>query len=181
VQELPHARAVEVVLLLASPLHRYDGRPADRAAPYAGREVHDRIKLRAGLGVVGDRFFNTPAHRMASVTVMGIESVERLDAELGLGPDAMLDPAATRRNILLRGVDVDALRGAEFSLDTGDGPVRFRAHRPANPCAWMDTELAPGAFRALRGRGGVRCEPLTDGALVVGRAELRASVPLLAA
>jgi hypothetical protein len=32
-----------------------------------------------------------------------------------------------------------------------------------------------GAFRALRGRGGVRCEPLTDGVLRVGPGLLRAS------
>jgi DNA-directed RNA polymerase specialized sigma subunit, sigma24 homolog len=45
-----------------------------------------------------------------------------------------------------------------FSLDSGDGPVRFRAHRPANPCRCMDVVLAPGAFRGMCGRGGVRCE-----------------------
>ncbi len=55
-----------------------------------------------------------------------------------------------------------------FALDSGDGPVRFRAHRAANPCSWMDVVLAPGAFRALRGRGGVRCEPLSGGVLTLG-------------
>ncbi len=38
--------------------------------------------------------------------------------------------------------------------------------------------LAPGAFRALRGRGGVRCEPLGDGILTVGPAVLRTERPL---
>ncbi|MDN5748416.1 MAG: hypothetical protein L0H64_07905 [Pseudonocardia sp.] len=83
-----------------------------------------------------------------------------------------------RHTIALRGYDVDALAatrdhpGAEFTIDSGDGPVRFRAHRPANPCAWMDAVLAPGAFQALRRRGGVRCEPLDDGTLRPGRAVL---------
>jgi hypothetical protein len=36
----------------------------------------------------------------------------------------------------------------------------------------MDVVLAPGAFKALRGRGGVRCEPLSDGRLRTGPAEL---------
>ncbi len=62
----------------------------------------------------------------------------------------------TRRNVVLRGADVEALRGEPFSLDTGSGAVLFRGYRPANPCAWMDHEIAPGAFRAMRGRGGVR-------------------------
>jgi MOSC domain-containing protein YiiM len=84
----------------------------------------------------------------------------------------------TRRNILIRGVDIDRLRGAIFSLDTGDGPVLFKAHRPANPCAWMDVMLAPGAHKALRGRGGLRCEPLSSGQLRTGAAQLRSSIAL---
>ncbi|GAB2967056.1 hypothetical protein [Saccharothrix stipae] len=57
-----------------------------------------------------------------------------------------------------------------FSLDSGDGPVRFETHRPANPCAWMNAVIAPGAFRALRGRGGKHCVPLDDGLLRLGPA-----------
>jgi len=36
----------------------------------------------------------------------------------------------------------------------------------------MDVVLAPGAFRAMRGRGGLRCEPLTSGTLSLGPATL---------
>ncbi|MEJ2856373.1 MULTISPECIES: hypothetical protein [unclassified Saccharothrix] len=59
-----------------------------------------------------------------------------------------------------------------FTLDSGDGPVRFETHRPANPCAWMDAVLGPGAMRGLRGRGGMRCMPLDDGVLRLGPAIL---------
>ena len=150
------------MLLLASPLHRYDGRPRDGARPFDGDELFDSIEVRKGLGVVGDRFFGQRAHRHEAVTLMAAESLD------DLGP---VDAARTRRNILTRGIDVDALRGRDFSLDSGDGPVLLRAHRPANPCAWMDEQLAPGAFRALRGRGGMRCEPLSDGVLRLGPVE----------
>ena len=149
----------EIVLLLASPLHRYEGRPGDGPLPFDGDELPASIEIRKGLGVVGDRFFGHRAHRQESVTIMAIESLDVL------GP---VDAAKTRRNILTRGIDIDSMRGQEFSLDTGSGPVWFRAHRPANPCAWMDTQLAPGAFTALRKRGGMRCEPLSDGTLMLG-------------
>jgi MOSC domain-containing protein YiiM len=165
---LPSVHRVRIELLLASARHRYEGRPADGALPADEDERRDSIHLRQGLGVVGDRYFNAPAHRRASVTVIGADALDAVAAELGVS----IDPVATRRNIVLRGVDVDALRGVRFSLDSGSGPVLFQGNRPANPCAWMDHELAPGAFRAMRGRGGVRCEPLSDGTLSVGDAVL---------
>ncbi|WP_308123414.1 MOSC domain-containing protein [Modestobacter marinus] len=172
--ELPYRYAVEVVGLLASPRHRCDGRP-DGAVAALPVERRDRIEVRAGLGVVGDRYAGRPAHRDASVTVLAVEALEQLAAELGSGP---LDPLAPRRNVVLRGAEVEALRGEPFSLDCGAGEVLLAGGRPANPCAWMDTVLAPGAHRGLRGRGGVRCAPRSDGVLRLGTAVLRSAVPL---
>ena len=162
---------VSIELLLASPRSRYVGRPADGPEPPPiGPELHESVELRAGLGIVGDRYFATPAHRGASVTLFAAESLETVARLLGL--DEPLDVVATRRNVVTRGLDVDALRGRTISLDTGDGPVLLRVNRPANPCAWMDHVLAPGAFRAMRGLGGMRCEPLTDGVLRLGPARV---------
>jgi MOSC domain-containing protein YiiM len=171
---LPHRYDVEVVGLLASAAHRYDGRP-DAAVAGQPVEHRDRVEVRAGLGIVGDRYAGRPAHRDASVTVIAAESVEALAVELGSGP---LDPLATRRNVVLRGAEVEALRGQLFSLDCGEGEVVLAGGRPANPCAWLDLVLAAGAHRGLRGRGGVRCAPRTDGVLRLGPAVLRSAVPL---
>jgi MOSC domain-containing protein YiiM len=165
-----YVRPVVIELLLASPLHRYEGRPSDGPLDARGPELPESVEVRAGLGIVGDRYFGQRAHRTASVTIMSVEAVERLDPLLGVtGPD----PADTRRNIIVRGLDIDRMRGEEFEL----GGILFRAHRAANPCAWMDVTLAPGAFRALRGRGGMRCEPLTSGTLSLGPAAARTEHP----
>jgi hypothetical protein len=161
---------VAIELLLASPHSRYEGRPADGPLPALPGDTPEQIEIRSGLGVVGDRYYAKPAHKHASVTLMAVESLEHVASQLQL--NTILDAAAPRRNVMLRGFPVDELRGTEFTLDTGDGPVRFRGNRPANPCAWMDVTLAPGAHRALRGRGGVRCEPLSDGVLRLGPAVL---------
>jgi hypothetical protein len=163
--------AVTIELLLASPRSRYEGRPGDGPLPELEGETPPSIEIRAGLGVVGDRYYAKPAHRAASVTLMAMESLEAVANDLGL--DLIPDAAGTRRNIMLRGFPVDELRGVEFSLDSGEGPVGFRGNRPANPCAWMDVVLAPGAFAAMRGRGGMRCEPLTSGRLSLGPSVLR--------
>ncbi|MCS7477573.1 MOSC domain-containing protein [Umezawaea endophytica] len=167
---------VQVVALLVSPVHAFEGRPQDGPLVDPLLGSCDRVEVRAGLGLVGDRFYAQPAHRKASVTVIAAESLDLITAELSLA--AVPNPVLTRRNVVLRGFPVDGLpagrsrAGALFSLDSGDGPVRFQAHRPASPCGWMDQVLAPGAHKALRGRGGVRCEPLDDGFLRVGPAVL---------
>lgn len=132
--------------------------------------------MRAGLGLVGDRYFGQPAHRRAAVTVFAAESLDALVRDLGLA--TVPRPHLPRRNIVVRGFPVDELAaprggaGAVFSLDSGAGEVRFQAYRPAHPCAWMDVVLGSGAFRALRGHGGVRCTPLDDGVLRLGPATM---------
>ncbi|WP_433271591.1 MOSC domain-containing protein [Actinosynnema sp. CS-041913] len=167
----PLSTSAEIVALHVSPVHAYEGRPADGPRPDPVPVSRDHVVVRAGLGLVGDRYFNHAAHRSAAVTVFAVEALDGLTGSLGL--TAAPDPLVVRRNIVLRGFDVDGLaRHDVFSLDSGDGPVRFEAHRPANPCAWMNTVIASGAFKALRGRGGVRCVPLDDGLLRLGSVTL---------
>lgn len=163
------AASIEIVRFVVSPLHRYEGRPADGAIPFEGNEQPDRIEIRAGLGIVGDRYFAQRAHRTAAITLFAIESLEHAAAELGAGP---FDPADARRNITLRGADVDALAGRAFALEQDGRRIEFQGGRPANPCAWLDVALAPGAHKALRRRGGVRTAPLGNGVLHLGPARL---------
>ncbi|MFV0137812.1 molybdenum cofactor biosysynthesis protein [Streptomyces sp. HMX87] len=157
---------VEVLQLLVSPAHRLAGRPADGPAPGPADERVRRVEVRRGLGLAGDRFFARPAHRDAAVTLMSAENLPT-----AIAPAA--DLRHTRRNVLLRGVDIDAHVGATIALDCGHGPVTLAVNRPARPCAWMDVTVGPGAQRALRGKGGVRCTPLSDGVLEVGPATFR--------
>jgi MOSC domain-containing protein YiiM len=173
--------AVEIVGFVVSSVHAYVGRPEDGAQADPESASRDEIEVRAGLGIVGDRYFNQSAHRNAAVTVFDAGALDELAGELGL--DEVPDPLLTRRNIIIRGYPIDQLAvrrtgsgervaGRAFSLDSGSGAVRFQAHRPANPCAWMDVMVAPGAFKGLRGHGGVRCEPLGSGMLRLGPATL---------
>ncbi|NEK59624.1 molybdenum cofactor biosysynthesis protein [Geodermatophilus sabuli] len=160
--------------MLASPVHRYDGRPTG-PVPAQDGDRREWIEVRAGHGVAGDRYAGRPAHRDAQLTVLAAEALDALAAELGTPP---FDPLLARRTVVLRGAEVEALRGLEFSLDCGAGVVRLGGGRPANPCAWMDVALAPGAHRGMRGRGGVRCAALSDGVLRLGPAVLTSPVLL---
>jgi MOSC domain-containing protein YiiM len=155
---------VEILQLLVSPVHRYAGRPADGPAPAADDELVPRIAIRSGLGIVTDRYFGKPAHRDASVTLMSAQNLS-----VG-GTDLPVDLRQTRRNVLMRGVEIDAYIGSVIALDSGEGPVVLAVNRAAPPCAWMDATIGPGAQRMLRGKGGVRCTPLSDGVLTLGPA-----------
>ncbi|MEV8374810.1 molybdenum cofactor biosysynthesis protein [Kribbella sp. NPDC056861] len=168
---------VEIVALVVSAVHAYEGRPSEGPRVDPEPVTRAEVEVRAGLGIVGDRYFNRPGQRNAAVTVFDAGALDLLDSA------EVLDPVLTRRNIVIRGYSIDQLAvrrtasgervpGRVFSLDSGSGAVRFQAHRPANPCAWMDVVLGPGAFKGLRGHGGVRCEPLDSGTLRVGPAVL---------
>lgn len=172
---------MEIVALVVSAVHAFEGRPQAGPRPDPEPVGRSEVTIKAGLGIVGDRYFNQAIHRNAAVTVLDADVLDQLARDLGL--PAAPDPHLLRRNIALRGFPVDQLAarldesgrripGATFALDSGSGPVTFQAHRPANPCAWMDQVLVPGAFKALRRHGGIRCEPLTSGTLHLGPATL---------
>ncbi|MFI7483910.1 MOSC domain-containing protein [Kocuria sp. M1R5S2] len=169
-----HRYDVEVLHLLVSPGHAYFGRARDGPADVPTTDA-DRVELVAGKGVVGDRFFGKAAHMDAAVTLFAVEALEAVAAQLGADP---FDPLLTRRNVVLRGAQLAPLLGEEFALESSGGLVRLRGGRPANPCAWMDRVLAPGAHAAMRGRGGLRCRVLSDGVLHRGPAVLLSPVPL---
>ncbi|MEU3792788.1 molybdenum cofactor biosysynthesis protein [Streptomyces fructofermentans] len=161
---------VEVIQLLTSSAHRYVGRPADGPAETDEDELVEAIEVRRNLGIVGDRYFGHPAHRRASITLMAVEN-------LPTHINAAVDLRQTRRNVLLRGVDIDAYLGSTISLDSGNGPILLAVNTAARPCAWMNATIGAGAQRALMGKGGVRCTPLSDGVLTLGPAAFTATVP----
>jgi hypothetical protein len=170
-----HEYPVEVLHLLVSPEHAYFGRPRDGAADVETHDL-DVVDVVAGKGIRGDRFFGKAAHMDAAVTFLAIEAWEGVARDLAL-PE-LPDPLLARRNVVLRGAELDPLRGHDFTLVTAAGEVTFHGGRPANPCAWMDRMVADGAHRALRGRGGLRCTPVTDGRIARGPGVLRSPVAL---
>ncbi|OZC58363.1 molybdenum cofactor biosysynthesis protein [Rhodococcus sp. RS1C4] len=167
----------DVVQLLVSPAHAYFGRAKDGPAKEVPTQFPEQVDIVAHKGIRGDRFFGVKAHTEAAVTFLAAEAWDAVGDALGI---SMPDTAVARRNIVVRGLELDPLRGEEFELDSGDGPVRFRGGRPAHPCVWMDTMAAEGARKALIGRGGLRAEPLTDGILRVGTVVVGSPVELRA-
>ena len=75
-----------------------------------------------------------------------------------------VDFAATRRNVLTRGIDVNALVGRTFLI----GDVLCAGRRLCEPCVHLDRLSGPGLLRPLIHRGGLRADVLTDGEIRPG-------------
>ena len=128
-----------------------------------------RAIARAGRGLEGDRYFD---HRGTFSTAHGrghdltLIEAEVLDA-LRL-PRGQLAPEEARRNVVTRGLDLNALVGRRFRI----GDVECLGQRLCEPCAHLErlTEKAgkPGTLRALIHKGGLRADVLTDGEIRVG-------------
>ena len=69
-----------------------------------------------------------------------------------------------RRNVVVRGTDLNALVGREFTL----GEVRCRGRRLCEPCAHLDRLNGGGILRPLVHRGGLRADIVVEGTIRVG-------------
>ena len=130
-----------------------------------------RATARAGRGLEGDRYFDrrgTFSNAHARGHDLTLIEAEMLDA-LRL-PGGQLAPEEARRNVVTRGIDLNALVGQRFRI----GDVECFGQRLCEPCAHLERLTAkagkPGALRALIHKGGLRADVLTDGEIRVGSA-----------
>jgi MOSC domain-containing protein YiiM len=133
-------------------------RPAHRAPV----EVRERVEARAGLGLAGDR---QRAGGRRQVTLIQAEHLDILASLLGraAGP---IDPSRLRRNLVVRGLNLLALRQARFRV----GGALLEATGSCDPCSRMEEALGPGGFNAMRGHGGITARVLEPGIIALGDA-----------
>jgi len=133
---------------------------ADRATGPMRRV--DSARARAGRGLEGDRYAAkagtfTPAGDTARGYDLTLIEAEVLD-ELAL-------PAGdTRRNVITRGISLNALVGRRFRI----GVVECLGQRLCEPCSHLEGLTTKGVLRALIHRGGLRADVLTDGEIGTG-------------
>lgn len=157
------AAACRIQHLYLSPGHNFFGHhdlpPGEH--PMVER---DELRLFAGRGIEGDRFFDFKPNYKGQITFFAGEVHDDLCARLGVRDRP---PSVFRRNVITRGVDLNELIGEEFEVQG----VRFRGMAECTPCYWMDHAFGEGAEAALKDRGGLRAKILTDGVLRVDRRE----------
>jgi MOSC domain-containing protein YiiM len=130
-------------------------RPA-RREPMA---VRDALGLETGRGVTGDRYSRKDGGRQ--VTLISTEALAAIAAYLGL--DA-IDPTALRRNIVVQGVNLLALKERRFRI----GAALLETSGECHPCSRMEETLGVGGYNAVRGLGGLTARVIEGGVVRLG-------------
>jgi MOSC domain-containing protein YiiM len=121
-----------------------------------------RARAIAGQGLEGNRYFFDHAPPGRAITLIAAEAVEALENEHGIS----LEPAATRRNVLTRGIDVNVLVGKRFRI----GEVECEGVELCEPCLHLQSMTQPGVIDGLVHRGGLNADILEGGEISVGDA-----------
>lgn len=113
----------------------------------------------SGKGLVGDRYRSGSGKR--GITLIQSEHLSAIAALSGHGAVA---PALLRRNLVVSGIPLVALKGRRFRI----GEAVFEGTQSCDPCSRMEDALGPGGYNAMRGHGGLCARVLTGGVIAVG-------------
>lgn len=112
-------------------------------------------------GLLGDRYAGRSGKR--SVTLIQSEHLPAIAALCG---NTRLAPAILRRNLVVSGLALIALKNRCFRI----GDVLLEGTGPCDPCSRMEDALGPGGYNAMRGHGGLTARVLEGGCIRVGDA-----------
>ncbi|WP_295887104.1 MOSC domain-containing protein [uncultured Thiohalocapsa sp.] len=136
-----------------------------RAGKRGAVEPLEQVEAQAGLGLAGDHYAQPEragrGQRKRQVTLIQAEHLAVLGALLGEPP---IDPARLRRNLVVSGINLLALKDKRFRIGSAVLVMTGLAH----PCSRMEETLGAGGYNAMRGHGGITAAVLTSGTLAVG-------------
>ena len=152
--------------IYTSPGHNYFGHHGQEPSTH-GMVEHEAVELVAGKGIPGDRFFGWKDAYKGQVTFIERQTVDVVREHAG---DPDIEPSAFRRNVVISGVDLNALVGKTFRL----GDVLLEGTQKCAPCHWMDTACGKGGTeKVMFNRGGLRCRILESGRISLGEMEIQ--------
>ena len=130
-----------------------------RHAPMAAL---NEVQVNVGTGLEGDRF-QGKAGSKRQVTLIQQEHLSVIASCLH---QDSVDPALLRRNIVVSGINLLALKDKTFRM--GDVVLEFTGL--CHPCSKMEKQLGAGGYNAMRGHGGITARVLEAGLVHVGDA-----------
>lgn len=126
----------------------------ERRAPMVAVE---QALLEPGRGLAGDRWRGAVSGAR-QVTLISAEHLRAIAGFLGLDGVA---PERLRRNLVVEGVNLLALKGRRFRI----GAALLEYSGECHPCSRMEEEFGPGGYNAVRGHGGITAR-VVDGAAI---------------
>ena len=124
-------------------------------------KLMESARALAGHGLEGDRHVTGKGTFPSGMPGSALTLIE---AEVCESFDPPLEPSEHRRNVVTRGIDLNALVGREFTI----GEVPCRGMRLCEPCTVAQRYAGRPVLRALVHRGGLRADILLDGTISVG-------------
>ena len=105
-------------------------------------------------GLEGDHYAGRSGKR--SVTLI---QKEHIDAMASLLHKEIIKPEDLRRNIVVSGINLLALKGRQFKIGTAVLEMTGLCH----PCSRMEEVLGEGGYNAVRGHGGINASVISPG------------------
>ena len=131
----------------------------ERRAPLASL---DRVEAVPGYGLAGDHYASKNDGKR-QVTLIQAEHLEAV-AKLLRKPEVR--PEWVRRNILVSGINLLALRDRRFRI----GNTMLEGTGTCDPCSRMEEALGAGGYNSMRGHGGIIARIVDGGMIQVGDA-----------
>lgn len=135
-------------------------RPGRREDPH---DLAETTAL-AGRGLDGDRRAQRVPRQGPSPRQVTLVQAEHLPVMARLLGRDEIDPALLRRNLVISGIPLLALKGLRFRV----GEAVLEGTGACHPCSRMEEALGPGGYQAMRGHGGLNAMVLESGEIRVG-------------
>ncbi len=117
------------------------------------------VEAFAGRGLKGDRYNSKNGKRQ--VTLIQGEHLTAIASLLGLDNVA---PALLRRNLVVTGINLIALKDKQFHV----GGALLEYTGLCHPCSAMEATFGAGGYNAVRGHGGITARIIETGVIAVG-------------
>lgn len=130
----------------------------------------DNVLAVAERGLEGDHRMSKTPGSGRQITIISREFIEQIEGHLG---KSGITPNELRRNIVVSGVNLNALRRQRFWL----GNALIEATALCHPCSRMESTLGPGGVAAMIGYGGLCAKIIETGNLAIGDAVRVADIP----
>lgn len=120
----------------------------------------DTISIVHG-GIEGDHHCRPARQSKRQVTLIQAEHLPVIACLLG---KSSLDPSCLRRNIVVAGINLAALRYQIFRI----GMAVLRGTGTCPPCSRMEENLGPGGYVAMLNHGGITATVESEGHVAIG-------------